>query len=186
MIVTQSDIDFDAVASPAGSGTNSPAIILTESNAAIDGPGNFSRSTSLSSEPSTSSPPPKPTPQESLNLTPHLSKADLRRCSRLLTALSSAFTPVLFQPPSAQHMACTDALASAWSALVVGPAIRGGEVLRPMEALRRIRNVRWGECGVCGECVAGKREGWEGDAREMWAGMDAWLGLGVVDDEDDD
>ncbi len=61
--------------------------------------------------------------------------------------------------------------------LVVAPEISDGDVLRPLEALERIRRIEWEKEGICGECVESKRREWEDEAWKIWREMDEWLGL---------
>ncbi|KAF9457337.1 hypothetical protein BDZ94DRAFT_238102 [Collybia nuda] len=115
---------------------------------------------------------PAPTP------TPTLSKSDKALCTSLMTNLISHFTPTLFTPPATSHMACTDALAGAWMARVIQPALEaGGGVHRPMETLGEWLRVDWEREGVCGGCALEKRREWVGMRREVWGLVGGWLGV---------
>lgn len=74
-------------------------------------------------------------------------------------------------------MACTDALADAWSALVVRPALASGALCTPLEMLEDVRAVDWGARGVCAGCVRAKRAEWAEAREDVWGRMDGWLGL---------
>ena len=74
-------------------------------------------------------------------------------------------------------MPCTDQLAGHWSLLVVEPAITNGDVLRPLEALKRLRDIDWESVGMCKECIEFKRTEWKEQAKEIWGRIGDWLGL---------
>lgn len=78
-------------------------------------------------------------------------------------------------------MGCTDALAGAWMARVVGPALAGDGVYKPLETLRAVARVDWAAEGVCAACVRVKRAEWREEARDIWGRVDVWLGLGGED-----
>lgn len=126
---------------------------------------------------STLTPTPEPAPKLPTPNRPALSPALHARCKSLLTALIAHCTPLLFTVPTAAHMPCTDALADAWMALVVHPALASGALCRPLEMLEDVRAVDWGARGVCEGCVREKREEWRVAREDVWGRMDGWLGL---------
>jgi len=74
-------------------------------------------------------------------------------------------------------MACTDVFADRWPQLVVGSALTGGSLYKPLETLEQIKQIDWGAEGLCPACVQGKREEWTKEQEDVWEMMDGWLSL---------
>jgi hypothetical protein len=92
-----------------------------------------------------------------------------------MTRVIDLFTPVLFTPATASHMACTDVFADTWMSLVISPAIENDGVYKPIETLERIREIDWGKHGLCSACVEEKREEWAGEQEAVWNMIERWL-----------
>lgn len=100
--------------------------------------------------------------------------------AKLMEHISDHFSPILFQPASASHMACTEVLAGSWMDRVVQPALSDGWVFRPFEALNTIKGMDWAGSGnegdaVCEACMAEKRAEWDEEAMRIWKMMDTWI-----------
>ncbi|KAI5121384.1 hypothetical protein M0805_001197 [Coniferiporia weirii] len=113
----------------------------------------------------------------------HISGAEAVICERLMTKIAEYFSSILFQPPAALHMECTDVYASLWMERAVQPAISENGTANPFATLRRLRSLDWrretsvngGLPEPCEECLKQKRDEWEEEALTIWKLMDAWL-----------
>ena len=108
---------------------------------------------------------------------PVLSQADAEICMTLMTRFIEHFTPILFTPAVAAHMACTDVFADTWMKLVIQPALDNDGVYKPLETLEQIKSIDWVKEGLCSSCVVEKREEWSEEQRTVWRLMDGWLEL---------
>ena len=82
--------------------------------------------------------------------------------------LSESFSPTLFQPAAALHMNCTNAIAEQWMDKIITPALDTGGTYKVIETLRKMRDLKWEEYGVCDECCAAKREEWNCEIKNIW------------------
>lgn len=108
---------------------------------------------------------------------PVLSPGDAEICTTLMTRFIEHFTPILFTPAVAAHMACTDVFADTWMQLVIQPALNDDGVYKPLETLERMKSIDWAKEGLCPSCVVEKREEWSEEQRTVWRLMDSWLEL---------
>lgn len=110
-------------------------------------------------------------------------------CERLMIAVAEHFSPTLFQPPAARHMACTDVYAAVWMDCAVQPTFAGEGTANPFATMRRWRAMDWkmedgaveddGDARTqpCEECLKALREEWEEEALNMWNMMDQWMNI---------
>ena len=101
-----------------------------------------------------------------------------------MSGLSDGFSPMLFQPPAALHMECTDVYANLWMDRAVGPAFEDRGTADPFKTLRRLRSMDWKReiqasarerSEPCEECLEHMRQQWSDDAQSIWGMMDNWL-----------
>ncbi|KIY63777.1 hypothetical protein CYLTODRAFT_493629 [Cylindrobasidium torrendii FP15055 ss-10] len=106
----------------------------------------------------------------------HSLPKDLRtKCKSLLDNIIADFTALLFTPPPASHMECTDVIADSWMSEVISPALANDGVYRPLESLDAMKQVDWKGLGVCDSCVKGKHEEWDVEADEVWRKLGGWI-----------
>jgi hypothetical protein len=97
-----------------------------------------------------------------------------------MDALIAHFTPILFTPPAASHMECTDIFADQWMPQVIQPALENAGMHRPIETLELVKGVDWKSLGLCEQCVKEKTEEWTEEQRNVWRMVDDWMALNAV------
>lgn len=95
-----------------------------------------------------------------------------------MTQIITYFTPILFTPATAPHMACTDVFAETWMPLVIQPALECDGVYKPLETLQKMRDIDWLQHGLCKSCAQEKREEWKREQEDVWMKLDMWLEWG--------
>jgi len=139
-------------------------------------------SDSLASPPTSTPPGSSPSHPSSTLPVSKLTDAQLEasiahRCTTGIRSILDYFTPILFTPPPASHMGCTDKIAENWMNLVLQPALDNGGMYKPLETLEAMRNVEWERVGVCKGCVEEKRVEWEKEKEGVWVRLGEWVGL---------
>ncbi|KAH8116760.1 hypothetical protein DFH11DRAFT_1505783 [Phellopilus nigrolimitatus] len=116
-----------------------------------------------------------------------ISGSEAALSERLMTLVSDHFSPILFQPPGALHMECTDVYAGLWMERAVQPAFDGDGMANPFATLRRLRELDWkrevdagsgDRTEPCNECLQQKKIEWAEEAETIWRLMDDWVGNG--------